>query len=369
MSSPTRPAASGASTFLAAPSRSLRFGRFSTRLRPRHLVVVAIATLLSLAVAVVSAGIGDFTIAPGRVLEVLAGQGTRREELVIITIRLPRVLVALAVGLALGISGAIVQTTARNALASPDLLGVTAGASVGAVAVIILGGHNDGKVSGLLQSIGVPTGALVGGIAASALVLLLLRGRATSGLQPILIGVGVSALLGGLVSWMMVSASISDAARANVWLTGSLNGRSWNELWALLAVLAISVPLLIPLASRLGTLDLGGDVARGLGVPMLFTQGALLLVAIALASATTAAAGPIGFVALVCPHLARLASAASRPPLVASGIIGALLVVSSDLVARTVLAPIQLPVGAITALVGAPFLLWLLIRSRREVRR
>ena len=354
----------------AKPARpkALRIGRVSIRWRPRHLVVVLVASIVALAVAVVAAGTGDFTIAPGRVVEVLLGGGTRREELVIVTIRLPRVLIGLAVGIALAVSGAIVQTTARNSLASPDLLGVTAGASVGAVAVIILGG-NSGQVSGMLEAIGVPVGALIGGLAASTLVLLLMRGRGASGLQPILIGVGVSALLGGLVSWMMVSATITDAARANVWLTGSLNGRSWNELWALLAVIVISSAVLVPLSTRLGTIDLGNDVARGLGVPMVLTQGSLLLVAVILASATTAAAGPIGFVALVCPHLARLASGASRPPLVASGAVGALLVVGSDLVARTVLAPIQLPAGAITALVGAPFLLWLLIRTRREARR
>ena len=364
----TRSAATSVPTTATRIAPALRLGRASVRWRPRHLVVVVVAVVAALAVAVVSAGVGDFTMTPGRVLEVLAGQGTRREELVILTIRLPRILVALVVGLALGMSGAITQTTARNALASPDLLGVTAGASVGAVAVIVLGGSS-GQVAGLLESIGVPAGALLGGFLAAALVLLIVRRAGTTGLQPILVGVGVSALLGGLVSWMMTAASIDDAARANVWLTGSLNGRSWGELWSLLVVVAICLPLLVPLSARLGTVDLGHDVARGLGVSLLRTNGALLAVAVVLASVTTAAAGPVAFVALVCPHLARLASGASRPPVFASGALGALLVVASDLVARTAIAPIQIPVGAVTALVGAPFLLWLLVRTRREVRR
>jgi iron complex transport system permease protein len=348
--------------------RGIRLGRMSIAWRPRHLVVVVAALAAALAVAVVSAGVGDFSVAPSRVLAVLVGGGERREELVVYTIRLPRILVALLVGVALGVSGAVVQTTARNSLASPDLLGITAGASVGAVGVIVLGGDG-GTVSGLLDTVGVPAGALVGGLLAAALVLLIIRRTGSGGLQPILVGVGVSALLGGLVSWMMVDASINDAARANVWLTGSLNGRSWGELWPLLLVVLVCLPLLVPLSTRLGAIDLGADVARGLGVSMLRTQGALLVLAVLLASVTTAAAGPIAFVALVSPHLARLASGASRPPLAASAAIGALLVVSSDLIARTVLAPIQVPVGAITALVGAPFLLWLLIRTRREVRR
>ena len=348
--------------------RGIRLWEMSVPWRPRHLAVVLGALVAALAVAVVSAGVGDFSITPSRVLAVLVGGGERREELVIFTIRLPRILVALLVGVALGVSGAVVQTTARNSLASPDLLGITAGASVGAVGVIVLGGDG-GTVSGLLDAVGVPAGALAGGLLAAALVLLIIRRTGSGGLQPILVGVGVSALLGGLVSWMMVEASINDAARANVWLTGSLNGRSWGEVWPLLLVVLVCLPLLVPLSTRLGAIDLGADVARGLGVSMLRTQGALLLLAVLLASVTTAAAGPIAFVALVSPHLARLASGSSRPPLAASAAIGALLVVASDLVARTALAPIQVPVGAITALVGAPFLLWLLIRTRREVRR
>jgi iron complex transport system permease protein len=234
--------------------------------------------------------------------------------------------------------------------------------------VILLGGSS-GTVSGFLDLIGIPAGALLGGLLAAAVVFLIVRRAGSSGLQPILVGIGVSSLLGGLVSWMMVEASITDAARANVWLTGSLNGRSWGELWALLAVIVVCLPLLVPLSSRLATIDLGPDIARGLGVNLVRTQGALLVLAVLLASVTTAAAGPVAFVALVSPHLARLFSAASRPPLVASGAIGALLVLASDLIARTALAPLQIPVGAVTALVGAPFLLWLLIRTRREVRR
>ena len=345
----------------------IRIGPFSARFRVRGVVVSIIAAVAALAIAVVSAGVGDFTMSPQRVLEVLGGQGDRREELVIMTVRLPRVLVGLVVGLALGLAGAIVQVTARNSLASPDLLGVTAGASVGAVAVIVLGGES-GLVSGLLKSVGVPIAAQIGGLVAAGVVLLVLRRTGSAGLQPILVGVGVTALFGGLVSWMMVSASITDAARANIWLTGSLNGRSWTELWALLVVVAVCLPFLVPLSSRLAALDLGTQVARGLGMPIVATQAGLLGIAVLLSSATTAAAGPIAFVALVCPHIARLACGTSRPPLVASAALGALLVAASDLVARTVLAPIQLPVGAITALVGAPFLLWLLIRTRREAR-
>ena len=356
----------------AVPGRVLmpavRVGPVSAVRRPRHIVVVVAAIVVAVAAAIASVGVGEFAISPGRVLEVIIGGGDRREELVVRSIRLPRVLLGLAVGAALGLAGAIVQTTARNALASPDLLGVTAGASVGAVAVIVLAG-DDGQVSGLLAALGVPAAALLGGLLAAAAVLLVLRRVGHAGLQPLLVGVGFSAAFGGLVSWMLIAASVEEASRATVWLTGSLNGRSWTELWAVASVLAAVLPVLVPLSTRLAAIDLGSDVARGLGVGGVRVQAALLAVAVVLASITAAAAGPIGFVALVGPHLARLACAAPRPPLAASAATGALLVVVCDLVARTAVPLVQLPVGAVTALVGAPFLLWLLIRRRKETGR
>jgi iron complex transport system permease protein len=287
------------------------------------------------------------------------------EDLVLTTIRLPRVLLGLVAGAALGVSGAIVQATARNALASPDLLGVTAGASVGAVTVIVIGG--DGASSGLLRSVGVPAAALIGAGLATGGVLLLLRRTGADGLRPLLVGIGVSAFLSGIVSWLMVAATIDDAARANLWLTGTLNGRSWPEFWSATAALAVIGPPLVVLAPRLLTLRLGIDVARGLGLATGRTQVMLLMAAVVLAGATTAVAGPIGFVALVVPHLARLATGSAGPPLAASAVLGALLLVTADLVARTAFAPIQIPTGAVTAFVGAPFLIWLLVRHRKGV--
>ncbi|GAB3267601.1 FecCD family ABC transporter permease [Kineosporia babensis] len=338
----------------------------SARLRPRYLVVLVTGALAALALSVVSAGVGDYAVPPGRVVAALLGNGDPMEELVVTTIRLPRVLLALVVGAALGVSGAITQATARNALASPDLLGVTAGASVGAVLVIVIGGR-DAAGSGILRTVGIPVAALIGGTIAAGLVLLLLRTTGADGLRPLLVGVGVSAFLSGIVSWLMVVATINDAARANVWLTGTLNGRSWAELWAAGAALTVIALPLVVLAPRLLTLRLGIDVARGLGLNTGRTQAMLLLAAVVLAAATTAVAGPIGFVALVVPHLARLATGSAGPPLAASAVLGALLLVAADLVARTAFAPIQIPTGAVTAFVGAPFLIWLLIRNRRGV--
>ena len=342
----------------------LRLGRVSASIRPRTAIVTAAAGVIALGLAIVSLGIGDFSLTPAQVLQVLLGAGTAREELIVTTLRLPRAALALVVGAALGVSGAIVQTTARNALASPDLLGITSGASAGAVAVIVLGGSG-GQAAGLLRSVGVPVAAVLGGLGAAAVVALILRVVDANGVQPLLVGVGVSAFFGGLVSWMMIAASIDDAARANVWLTGSLNNRSWPELTAAGLVTLAGLIALVPLAPRLATLSLGPETARSLGLRPLPVVTGLLVISVVMVSAATAVAGPVAFVALVAPHLARMASRSPTPSLLASATIGALVVVASDLVARTVLSPIILPVGAVTAAVGAPFLLWLLVRGRK----
>jgi iron complex transport system permease protein len=337
-------------------------------------VVLLVATAATVLLAIVSLGIGDFRVAPARVVEILLGFGDRRETLVISGIRLPRILLAIIVGIALAISGAIVQTIARNGLASPDLLGVTSGAGAGAIAVIVLGGTigsgtavAGGQAIGLLRTLGVPGAALVGGFAAAALVVVVLRITGSHGLRPILVGVGVSAFFGGLTSWMLVVASIDDAARANAWLTGSLGGGSWPEVATVGLATTAVVLVLIPVSSRLPALELGSDAARSLGVRVPLTTGLLLAGAVVLAAVSASAVGPIGFVALVAPHLARLATAAPRAPLAVSAVIGAFILLVSDLIARTVVAPILLPTGAVTALVGAPFLVWLLVRSRKDL--
>jgi iron complex transport system permease protein len=359
--------------------RVLRVGPFSARWTPRTALVLTVSALAVLAIAVLSLGVGDFRLSPARVVEILLGGGDRRDQLVIWQIRLPRTLLAIVVGVALALSGAIVQTTARNGLASPDLLGVTAGASAGAVAVIVLGGTaaasatSDGSataatsLAGVLNLIGVPLAALIGGFAAAAVVALILRITGASGLRPLLVGVGISAFFGGLTSWLLVVASIDTAARANVWLTGSLTGRSWFEVATVAVPVVLVALVLVPLATRLPTIELGSDMASSLGVRVGRSAAALLSLAVVLAAVCAAAVGPIGFIALVAPHLARLACNAPRPPLGATALIGAALLLGSDLVARTVVAPILLPTGAVTALVGAPFLVWLLVRARKDL--
>ena len=339
-----------------AGRRVVRAGRFSGTVSVRSVAVGVVALAATVAVAVYSVGRGSFTIAPADVIHVLLGDGTAAQRLIVLDLRLPRILTALLVGAALAASGALTQTFARNPLASPDVLGVTSGASLGAVAVIVLGG----------ATAGVPLAALAGGLVTAALIYLLAWRRGVDGYRLVLIGIGVGEAVNSGVSWFLVRAEIVDATRATIWLNGSVAGAEWEQLRPLALALAVLLPLAVATSFTLQALQFDDDVTRSLGVRLRSAQLAVVLTAVALAAAAVAAAGPIEFVAFVVPQIALRLCGGSRPPLLVSAILGALLVAGADLVARSVLSERELPVGLVTAIVGAPYLLWLLIRSNRR---
>jgi iron complex transport system permease protein len=346
----------------AVGGAAVRVGRLSLRWRPRHALVVGVAAAALLLVAVVSLGLGERTLGPGQVLQVLAGGGSALERLLVTELRMPRTVVGIGVGLALGASGAVTQTVARNPLASPDIVGVTAGAGTGAVAVLVL----DDRVGGSVPGPSLPVAAMAGGLAAATAVYLLAFRRGVDGYRLVLVGIGVGAVLTSLTSWLLVAADLDDATRATVWLTGSLNAAAWPDVAPVLGGVAVLLPVLGVLAAGLGVLQLGDDVARGLGVRVETARLAVLVLAVLLASLATAVAGPVAFVALACPQLARMLCRTARPPLLASAVLGGVLVTAADVLARLVVAPAQLPVGVVTALLGAPYLLFLLTRMRRR---
>jgi iron complex transport system permease protein len=260
------------------------------------------------------------------------------------------------------VAGALTQAVARNPLASQDVLGVTAGAGAAAVAVIALGGTS-GVVGPLLAGVGLPVAAVIGGLGAAALAYALAWRHGLDGYRLVLVGIGIDAAATALIDWLLVITKVQDAARATVWLTGSLNGRGWEQVVPVAVALVVLVPAALLLSARVGVLQLGDDSARGLGLRVDRTRAALVVLAVALAAVATSAAGPIAFVALVVPQICLRLAHAARPPLLASAIGGALLVVAADLVARTML-PVELPVGIVTAVLGAPYLLFLLTRRR-----
>jgi iron complex transport system permease protein len=351
---------------LVAP---LRVGRLSW-LVPLRAGLVAFGGVLVLAVLVtLDLSLGDFDVPVADVVRTLLGGGDPGQQFIVMDLRLPQTVVAVLVGAALGLSGALTQAFARNPLASPDILGVTQGAALGAVAMIVLSGssgYGGALVSGRLQAVGVPIAAFVGGLGTAALLSALSWRRGIDGQRIILVGIGLSATLTALTSWLLVRARIQDAASAQVWLNGSLNARGWEHATPLLWTMAVLVPASLLLVRTLNAMQLGDDSAGGLGVRLAGAQLLTLLAAVGLAAVAVSAAGPLSFVALVVPQIALRLTAGSRPPMLASMTLGACLVVGADLVTRVVI-PFPLPAGLVTAALGAPYLIWLLIRTNRKV--
>ena len=227
-------------------------------------------------------------------------------------------------------------------------------------------GYNGGFVSGLLQHIGVPMAAFAGALLTATLLYLLSWRRGIDGRRLVLIGIGLSATMAALTSWLLVSARIEDAASAQIWLNGSLSSRGWDQAVPLLWTMAALVPISLLLVRSLNVMQLGDDPARALGTRLQTVQVLVLICAVGLAAVSVSAAGPLQFVAFVVPQVALRLTGGSRPPMVASMLLGSVLVVGSDLVTRVVL-PFTVPAGLVTAAIGAPYLIWLLLRSNRKV--
>ncbi len=349
----------------AAP---LRIGAASWQVPVRAALVSLTGLGLLLSLVAVDLSVGDFPIPLGDVVRTLLGGGDAGQRFVVMELRLPQTAVAVGVGAALGLAGALTQTLARNPLASPDILGITEGAAFGAVFVIVAsgaGGYGGGLVAGRLQELGLPLAAF-GGAIATALALYAFSWRRGLDMQRlVLVGIGLGAALSAGTSYLLVNARIQDAASAQVWLSGSLTARGWEHARPVLVTLAVLGPVALLLVRSLNTMLLGDDAARGLGVRLQLTQLGVLVVAVGLASVSVAAVGPLEFVAFVVPQVALRLTGGSRPPVLASMVAGAVLVVGADLVTRSVL-PFALPAGIVTAAIGAPYLIWLLVRTNRR---
>ncbi|WP_434443097.1 FecCD family ABC transporter permease [Lentzea sp. E54] len=337
--------------------RGVRVGGWSWVWRPWIVLVTVVLTALTFLIFCVSISVGDFTIELPAVIRTLFGQGERVDEFVIMDLRMPRALVGLIAGVALGISGALTQSIARNALASPDVLGITGGASATAVFVVTASGG-----AAVASTIGLSAAALTGGLLTGLLVYFLAWKKGIDGFRLILIGVSVSAAMQAITTWLLVLADIRDVARAQSWLVGSLDSRSWNEVWTTLWVTLALILVVVVISFQLRPMHFGDDVAAGLGVRFGAVRAVLLLCAVLLAGIAVSAAGPVPFVALVAPQITMRLLRSPVPPLVASGLFGALLLIGSDLIARIML-PNDLPVGIVTAIIGGPFLVYLLVRA------
>jgi iron complex transport system permease protein len=333
----------------------------SFRLERRVLAIALLLLVIGFAAIVLNVGRGEYPIAVLDIIKTLIGIDTGNPDhaFVIHTLRLPRTVVAFLVGTALAISGTIFQGLTRNSLADPSIIGIDSGASLAAVSVIVLFPSAPVYV--------LPFSAFAGAALMGILLYTLAWNQGSSPILLILMGIGLAAVTRAFTSLLITFGSIYDVSQALVWLAGSVYGRTWEQFFSLLPWIFVLVPAALGLARHLNVLNLGEDIAKSLGSRVEWQRGLLLSVAVGLAGASVATAGTIGFVGLIAPHIGRrLIGNRHEGLLPVSALTGGLLVVLSDFVGRSLFAPIELPCGVITAVIGAPFFLYLLIRDRQK---
>jgi len=342
-------------------TRSLRaFGdRVSLRFRRRTVVVCAVVTVAAIGTGLVAVRFGDPPVDLGTVLDVAAGRADFADRFILARLALPRAVTALLVGAALGVSGAIFQSLVRNPLGSPDIIGFNVGAATGAIAATVY-----------LPSWRLGTGlvAVGTGVATALAVYLLAWNRGLRGYRLILVGIGITAALNSLNTFLLARGEVLNAQEAHQWLYGSLNAMTWPQVGIVAVALVVLLPVALAHSRRLDLLEMGDDTAHALGVPVERTRVLLVVVGTALPAVAVAVAGPIAFVALAAPQLVRRLTRANGPQLAASACMGALLLVSADLLAQHAVPGTTLPVGLATGTLGGVYLAWLLAHEWRSGR-
>ena len=336
---------------------TIRRGRVSTIASLRAVVVVLAVVLVTVVGILLSISTGTYDIPLDEVVAGLLGTADDGTVLVVREWRLPRALLAALFGLALGMSGALFQSLTRNPLGSPDIIGFSSGSYTGALIVMLVTGGG---------YVAVAVGALAGGIVTAFVVFLLAYRGGVQGFRLIIVGIGVSAMLAALNTYLMLRAAPGEQLTAAVWGSGSLNGLTVDTLVPVAVVLGILLVPTLALSPALRVLELGEDAAGSLGARPTRVRLIAVVVGVALVALVTAAAGPIAFIALVAPQIARRLTRSAGVGLIAAGATGALLLVISDFLAQRLFAPLQLPVGIVTVSVGGVYFVWLLIRETRR---
>ena len=330
------------------------------QLPARTLRIIVTLGVVAVALALASIAVGAYTLSLPDLLATLFGGGTSSDRFIVFKLRLPRVLLAVLVAIAFGLAGALFQSLLRNALASPDIIGISGGASVAAVLSLLIFG-----ATGIVVSMSALVGALL-----VAFTIYLLSWRAgMNGMRFVLIGVGIAFMAQAVLGYLITRGDVRDAQQALVWMVGGLGGASWEDILIMAVSLAVLLPAVAVLASRLRMLQLGDDLAAGLGVSVQRSRFALIVVAVALVAIATALVGPIAFVAFVSAPIARRLVGGGGLALVPSALVAIVLVLGADFVAQHVIATgTQIPTGIVTGIIGAPYLLWLISTTNREGR-
>ncbi|MFJ4920967.1 FecCD family ABC transporter permease [Streptomyces sp. NPDC088725] len=353
MTTPSAPAIRPVPGVRPAGYTRIRAGRGSFLIHRRAAVVAGSLAVLLALVCVAYLSIGESFVPPSEVLKVIFGQPSS-DQLVVGTLRLPRMVLGVLVGVAFGIAGGLIQTVARNPLASPDIIGVSQGAGALTVGAMTFG---------VTSYTTLPYLSVLGGVAAAALVYVFAWRGGLQATRFVLIGIGFAIALRSITTLFMTKGDVLVAQQAQVWMTGSLNGRGYDEAMPLLLVLIVLLPGVLWAAYAQRTVSMDDDTATALGVRLGRVRLGLVLLGVVLASVATGAAGPVDFVALLAPQIARRMTRTAQIPLLCSALMGAVIVVLGDLLARVLLSPTELPVGVLTAAVGAPYLIWLLVKG------
>ncbi|MCY4164356.1 MAG: iron ABC transporter permease [bacterium] len=309
-----------------------------------------------LALAVVGLVVGDFPVPAREALATAIWDRGSEFDFVVNSLRFPRVVVAVLAGICLAVSGALFQTLIDNPLVSPDIIGIDTGAAAMAVAVLALG----------LDTRLLPYAAFAGAVGTAGLIFVLSWRRGFSGGRLVLVGIGINALLTAVITYMLVRFPIERVSAAARWQAGTLSSSSWGDARTLAIGMALLVPAAFLLIRQLRVMQLGDDTAIALGVGLEPSRLTVIIVGCGLAATVVAVVGPLGFVALLVPHVARaLAGAFSGGVLLLTALLGAVMLLSADLVAQRLFAPTVLPAGVVTAAMGGPYLLFVLRRFNR----
>jgi iron complex transport system permease protein len=350
-----------------SPYKSVRWfkGKISFLLDKQAAKVLTLMAMATALIFIVSTGIGDMNISPLSVIQVFFGGGTEMEQLVITSFRLPRIIIGLTVGISLAIAGGILQGMIRNPLASPDLLGITGGAAVAVVGFLAFFSDENNALTVSIKW--MPLAAFIGAGVIAILVYFLAWKNGVSPIRLVLIGIGLSALMQALTTLMMILGPIYRASQANIWLTGTVNGSTWDHVFILVPCAVFFVTAAMILARNMNVHELGDEIAMGVGSHVQRQRLCFMLISTALIGSSVAFAGGIGFVGLMAPHMARRLVGSSFGALIpVSGLIGGVLVMLADLVGRTLFSPLEVPAGVFTSAIGAPYFIYLLFKTRNS---
>ncbi|SDK27649.1 FecCD family ABC transporter permease [Sediminibacillus albus] len=306
---------------------------------------------------------GAATITPGQVFQTFIGNGGEKNALILFEFRLPRIVIAILVGAGLAVSGAILQSITKNDIAEPGIVGINAGAGLAVVLFIFFFQGSIAELGGI-STYFLPAAALAGALSAAILIYIFAWKQGIAPVRLILVGIGVNSGFNAILIIIQLKMDPQDFSQAITWLSGSIWGSDWSYVLAILPWIFVLIPLAFLKASSLDIIHMGDEVAAGLGIHVEKERAIMLLVAVALAGACVSVAGNIAFLGLVAPHLVRRIIGPKHQYLLpASALMGALLLLIADTVGKNLLAPSEIPVGIVVSALGAPYFIYLLLKT------